>query len=106
MTDTDRQPQPGSTLRERNWAILAEQDFDVLVVGGGINGAVCAAALSARGAKVALIDSRDFGPVAREQIVGRVLFRMPRGSTTAAHAHDHHHHHDHHHGPGVEADSR
>jgi len=34
--------------------------FDVLVVGGGINGAVSAAALSAKGAKVALIDRGDF----------------------------------------------
>lgn len=34
--------------------------FDVLVLGGGINGAVSAAALSAKGAKVALIDRGDF----------------------------------------------
>jgi len=34
--------------------------FDVLVIGGGINGAVSAAALSARGAKVALLDRGDF----------------------------------------------
>ncbi len=34
--------------------------FDVLVLGGGINGAVSAAALSAKGAKVALIDAGDF----------------------------------------------
>ena len=35
--------------------------FDVLVVGGGINGAVSAAALAGRGASVALIDRGDFG---------------------------------------------
>jgi glycerol-3-phosphate dehydrogenase len=32
----------------------------VLIVGGGINGAVSAAALVARGVKVGLIDARDF----------------------------------------------
>jgi glycerol-3-phosphate dehydrogenase len=35
--------------------------FDVVVVGGGINGAVAAAAASARGGKVALVDRGDFG---------------------------------------------
>ena len=34
--------------------------FDVLVLGGGVNGAVSAAALSGKGAKVALIDRGDF----------------------------------------------
>lgn len=34
--------------------------FDVLVVGGGINGAVAAASLAGRGASVALIDRHDF----------------------------------------------
>lgn len=34
--------------------------FDVLVVGAGINGAVAAAALSARGLKVALVEGGDF----------------------------------------------
>ena len=35
--------------------------FDVLIVGGGMNGAVSAAALAGRGASVALIDRADFG---------------------------------------------
>lgn len=35
-------------------------DFDVLIVGGGINGAVSAAVLAARGAQVALVDRGDF----------------------------------------------
>lgn len=35
--------------------------FDVLVVGGGINGAVSAAAIAGRGASVVLIDRGDFG---------------------------------------------
>ncbi len=34
--------------------------FDVLIVGGGINGAVSAAVLAGRGARVALIDRGDF----------------------------------------------
>lgn len=40
---------------------LESQTFDVLIVGAGINGAVSAAALAARGLKVALIDRGDFG---------------------------------------------
>lgn len=47
-------------LREQNIDALCRSPLDVLIVGGGINGAVCASALSARGAKVGLIDSRDF----------------------------------------------
>lgn len=39
---------------------LRSGTFDVLVVGGGINGAVTAACLAARGAKVALVDRGDF----------------------------------------------
>lgn len=47
-------------LRTNNIAKLQKIHFDVLVVGGGINGAVSAAALSGKGAKVALVDKRDF----------------------------------------------
>lgn len=47
-------------LRNSNLAKLAARRFDVLVIGGGINGAVAAAALSGKGASVALIDQRDF----------------------------------------------
>lgn len=49
-----------STLRQTNLTKLAGQSFDVLVIGGGINGAVSAAALAGRGVKVALIDREDF----------------------------------------------
>lgn len=48
------------SLRNQNIAKLKSNSFDVLIVGGGINGAVSAAALSAKGAKVALIDKGDF----------------------------------------------
>jgi alpha-glycerophosphate oxidase/glycerol-3-phosphate dehydrogenase len=47
-------------LRKTNLKKLQNQKFDVLVLGGGINGAVSAAALAAKGSKVALIDSGDF----------------------------------------------
>ncbi len=47
-------------LRATNIAKLKGRTFDVLIVGGGINGAVAAAALSGKGAKVALIDRGDF----------------------------------------------
>ena len=49
-----------STLRDSNIKKLPEGVYDVLIVGGGINGAVSAAALAARGVKVALIDKGDF----------------------------------------------
>jgi len=49
-------------LRKSNIARLQDQNrvYDVLVLGGGINGGVSAAALAAKGAKVALIDRGDF----------------------------------------------
>jgi glycerol-3-phosphate dehydrogenase len=47
-------------LRESNIEKLKRETFDVLILGGGINGAVSAASLSAKGAKVALIDMGDF----------------------------------------------
>jgi glycerol-3-phosphate dehydrogenase len=50
----------GPELRRTNLEKLRTLSFDVLVLGGGINGAVSAAALSARGARVALIDRGDF----------------------------------------------
>ncbi len=48
------------TLRSTNIDKLADQKFDVVIIGGGINGAVAAAALSGRGAHVALIERGDF----------------------------------------------
>ncbi|APE32057.1 FAD-dependent oxidoreductase [Halomonas aestuarii] len=47
-------------LRQNNIRKLPEQVFDALVIGGGINGASAAAALSGKGASVALIDRGDF----------------------------------------------
>ncbi|MGK5095124.1 glycerol-3-phosphate dehydrogenase/oxidase [Deltaproteobacteria bacterium TL4] len=48
------------SLRTTNINKLKGQTFDVLILGGGINGAVSSSALSSKGAKVALIDKRDF----------------------------------------------
>lgn len=50
-------------LRKSNVDRLGSEQFDVLIIGGGINGAVSAASLSAKGLKVALIDRSDFASV-------------------------------------------
>src|SRR5690242_1720523 len=55
------------TLRASNIAKLDDEPFDVLVVGGGINGAVSAAALSAQGVRVALIDRGDFAGMTSQE---------------------------------------
>jgi glycerol-3-phosphate dehydrogenase len=46
---------------------IVSNKFDVAIVGGGINGAVSAAALASRGYKVLLIDREDFGGVTSSQ---------------------------------------
>ena len=46
--------------RRTNIQKLQQSEFDVAIVGAGINGAVAAAALSAKGVRVALIDKGDF----------------------------------------------
>ena len=47
-------------LRNNNIKKLEDRAFDVFIIGGGINGAVSAASLSARGVHVALIEKGDF----------------------------------------------
>ncbi|MCB1776191.1 MAG: FAD-dependent oxidoreductase [Candidatus Competibacteraceae bacterium] len=54
-------------LRESNLQKLDQGVYDVLIIGGGINGAVSAAALSGKGARVALIDQRDFAGFTSQQ---------------------------------------
>ena len=49
------------SLRSTALEKLKGGSFDVLIVGGGINGAVSAAVLAGRGANVALVDRGDFG---------------------------------------------
>src|ERR1700716_2976414 len=58
---------PYRKLRDTNLIRLAEMRFDALVLGGGISGAVSAAALASRGAKVGLIDKGDFASVTSQQ---------------------------------------
>lgn len=50
-------------MREPTIDQMAGQRFDVAVVGGGINGAVSAAALAGRGASVVLVERGDFAGV-------------------------------------------
>jgi glycerol-3-phosphate dehydrogenase len=45
---------------ERNPAALAGQTFDLVIIGGGINGAATAREAALRGLKVALVEARDF----------------------------------------------
>lgn len=47
-------------VAERNLSKMAENHYDVLVVGGGISGATIAWDASLRGLKVALVDKADF----------------------------------------------
>lgn len=49
-----------ATLRSSNIERLKQREYDVLIVGGGINGSVAAAALAGRGVRVALVDAGDF----------------------------------------------
>lgn len=52
--------QPLLPSRAQHWGSLEGTHFDVLIVGAGINGAVTAAALAAKGVRVALVDQGDF----------------------------------------------
>ena len=49
-----------TNLRNSNLARLDSEEFDALIIGAGINGAVSAAALATQGARVALVDRGDF----------------------------------------------
>ena len=46
---------------KRNVAALAEREFDLVVVGGGILGAACVWDATQRGLKAALVEASDFG---------------------------------------------
>ena len=55
-------------LRDSNIEKLGQGTcYDALIIGGGINGAVSAAALSGKGATVALIEQRDFAGFTSQQ---------------------------------------
>src|SRR2546422_6146013 len=49
-----------SRTRAKNLAALAQDDFDLLVIGGGITGAGVVRDAALRGLRVALVEKRDF----------------------------------------------
>ncbi|RBY92710.1 glycerol-3-phosphate dehydrogenase/oxidase [Blastococcus sp. TF02A-30] len=53
-------PPLGPEQRARSWAELAETEFEVLVVGGGVTGAGVALDAATRGLRTALVEARDF----------------------------------------------
>src|ERR1700710_1310086 len=58
-------PVNGQTLlspeqRRAAWMRLGEEQFDVVVIGGGVVGAGAALDAATRGLKVALVEARDF----------------------------------------------
>ncbi len=53
--------------REQTLSALHGSHVDVLIVGGGINGAVSAAALAGRGLSVALAERHDFGAMTSQE---------------------------------------
>ena len=54
-------------LREKQISQLRQSYFDVLIIGGGINGAVCAASLSKQGVSVALVEKNDFASFSSQE---------------------------------------
>ncbi len=61
MSSPTESNQPvGRQRRADQIEAIDDSVFDVFIIGGGINGAVAAAALSGRGAKVGLVDRGDF----------------------------------------------
>ena len=59
-----RFPSPASSLgpaqRAVAWERLGTEQFDVVVIGGGVVGSGCALDAATRGLKVALVEARDF----------------------------------------------
>ena len=55
-----RPPELSSRTRATNLAVLSQEQFDLLVIGGGITGAGIARDAAARGWRVALVERRDF----------------------------------------------
>ncbi|AKK26560.1 glycerol-3-phosphate dehydrogenase/oxidase [Mycobacterium sp. EPa45] len=65
MSDPILRPGTGQTLlgpseRSQAWERLGSEQFDVVVIGGGVVGAGCALDAATRGLKVALVEARDF----------------------------------------------
>jgi glycerol-3-phosphate dehydrogenase len=49
----------GPAEREQGWRRLGSEEFDVVVIGGGVVGAGCALDAATRGLRVALVEARD-----------------------------------------------
>ena len=65
----DKPHRHGETLqRDDSFDRLTASRFDVVVVGGGINGAVAALSLSAHGLKVGIVEADDFASLWRSSI--------------------------------------
>jgi glycerol-3-phosphate dehydrogenase len=65
VSDPNPAPGKGQTFlgpkqRERAWQRLGSEQFDVVVIGGGVVGAGAALDAATRGLKVALVEARDF----------------------------------------------
>ncbi len=70
MSDPIPGPGNGQTLlspaqRDTAWNRLGAEQFDVIVIGGGVVGAGAALDAATRGLKVALVEARDFAIAAR-----------------------------------------
>jgi glycerol-3-phosphate dehydrogenase len=50
----------GPRQRQEAWERLGAEQFDVVVIGGGVVGSGCALDAATRGLKVALVEARDF----------------------------------------------
>ncbi len=50
----------GLAERKQAWTDLAEREFDVLVIGGGVTGAGAALDATTRGLRTAMVEARDF----------------------------------------------
>ena len=73
-----------TTVHKRETAIerISAGEFDVLVIGGGINGAVATMALAAHGASVAMVDRNDFGSGTSQSSSNMVWGGSSTSSTT------------------------
>ena len=60
MTDSSPASALGPAQRAVAWERLGSEQFDVVVIGGGVVGSGCALDAATRGLKVALVEARDF----------------------------------------------